>query len=269
VATAGAGTSTYAVGGLTGSTAYYFRARAFNGGGTSAYSNTANATTLPAAALNFTSGFATGTTGVLTFNGGAAVNGSRLRLSDGGALEASSVFSSARVNVTHFTTSFSFQIAAGAATADGFTFTLQGNSPTALGSAGGGLGYSYDGSNVGPVIGASVAVKFDLYDNQGEGPNSTGLYLNGAVPTSAGSLDLTPSGVDLHSGDVMNVVMTYDGTTLQVTLTDTTTGRSMAHSYTVNIANAVGGSTAFVGFTAGTGGLTAIQDILSWTYTPT
>ena len=31
----------------------------------------------------------------------------------------------------------------------------------------------------------------------------------------------------------------------------------------------VGDSSAYVGFTAGTGGLTAIQDLLSWTYMST
>jgi hypothetical protein len=31
----------------------------------------------------------------------------------------------------------------------------------------------------------------------------------------------------------------------------------------------VGGNSAYVGFTAGTGGLTAVQTILDWTYQPT
>jgi len=34
-----------------------------------------------------------------------------------------------------------------------------------------------------PGIATSVAVKFDLYDNSGEGTNSTGIYVNGASPT--------------------------------------------------------------------------------------
>jgi len=34
----------------------------------------------------------------------------------------------------------------------------------------------------------------------------------------------------------------------------------------VNIPAAVGGNTALVGFTGGTGGLTATQEIISWTY---
>jgi hypothetical protein len=47
IATVGAGVTTYANGGLTASTTYQYRVRAYNAGGDSAYSNTATATTLP------------------------------------------------------------------------------------------------------------------------------------------------------------------------------------------------------------------------------
>ena len=50
-------------------------------------------------------------------------------------------------------------------------------------------------------------------------------YTNGACPPSP-SQDMTSSGVNLHSGDVMNVHMTYDGTTLTWTITDPTAGTS-------------------------------------------
>jgi hypothetical protein len=36
----------------------------------------------------------------------------------------------------------------------------------------------------------------------------------------------------------------------------------------VNIAGTVGSSQAYVGFTAGTGGLTSTDNILDWMYTP-
>jgi hypothetical protein len=35
----------------------------------------------------------------------------------------------------------------------------------------------------------------------------------------------------------------------------------------VNIPQTIGGNTAYVGFTGGTGGLTAIQNIKTWTFT--
>ncbi|MGA8270415.1 MAG: chitobiase/beta-hexosaminidase C-terminal domain-containing protein, partial [Candidatus Sulfotelmatobacter sp.] len=116
-------------------------------------------------------------------------------------------------------------------------------------------------------IPSSVAVKFDLYNNSGEGPNSTGLYINGAKPTVPATT--LGGGVNLHSGDVFNVQMTYNGTTLTMTITDATTPTdTFTTSWVVNIPSTVGASTAYVGFTGGSGGQTAIQDILSWTYVP-
>jgi hypothetical protein len=111
----------------------------------------------------------------------------------------------------------------------------------------------------------SVGVKFDLFNNAGEGPDSTGLYTNGAVPMVP-AVNLTPTGINLHTGDTFNAVFTYNGTTLIVVITDTVTNVSATQTYTVNIPAIVGGSTAYVGFTAGDGGLTATQDILNWTY---
>jgi hypothetical protein len=46
-------------------------------------------------------------------------------------------------------------------------------------------------------IGSSVAVKFDLYNNAGEGNNSTGLYTDGTSPTTPATT--LGSGVNLHS----------------------------------------------------------------------
>jgi hypothetical protein len=117
-------------------------------------------------------------------------------------------------------------------------------------------------------ISKSVAVKFDLFSNQGEGSDSTGLYTNGASPTNVGSIDLGGTGIQLHQGNIFDVSMVYDGTTLTVTISDTVTTATAKQSYTVDIPTLVGGSTAFVGFPGATGGRTATQDILSWTYTP-
>ena len=111
----------------------------------------------------------------------------------------------------------------------------------------------------------SVAVKFDLFNNAGEGINSTGFYTDGAAPTVP-ALDLTPSGVNLHSGDVMQSQLTYDGATLTLTLTDTVTGATFTASDAIDIPSTVGSNTAFVGFTGGTGGTVSTQSILDWTY---
>ena len=111
----------------------------------------------------------------------------------------------------------------------------------------------------------SVAIKFDLYNNLGEGPDSTGIYTNGAAPILP-AINLTGTGINLHSGDPFNTVLTYDGTTLTVVITDKVTNASATQSYTVNIPSIVGGTTAYVGFTGGSGGATAVQEILDWNY---
>jgi hypothetical protein len=137
------------------------------------------------------------------------------------------------------------------------TFTIQGDNVWALGYSGGGLGYQ--------GISNSVAVKFDLYNNAGEGIDSTGLYSGGAAPTIP-STDLTSTGVNLHSADLMHAHLVYDGTNLTLTLTDTVTNAVATEVFPVNIPSVVGASTAYVGFTGGTGGSSATQNVLSWTY---
>jgi fibronectin type 3 domain-containing protein len=271
VATGLTGTS-YTDTGLANGTSYFYQVSGVNSVGEGARSPEASATPqagLGTGGLDFGNGFA-GATG-LTLNGSAVISGSSLRLTDGGGNEAGSAFGSTRLDVTQFVTQFSFLLAAGSSpTADGITFTIQGNSPNALGPSGGGLGYGPDNTAGTGGIPNSVALKFDLYSNQGEGINSTGVYTGGAAPTNVGSVDLTGSGIDLHSGHVFRVNLTYDASNLQETITDTTTNATFSHAYTnVNIPNLVGNPLAFVGFTGGTGGLTAVQDIQTWTYTPT
>ena len=210
----------------------------------------------PAGTINFTNGFSLAI-GPMKFNGDSGLDDFRLQLTDGGQNEASSVFYATPVNVQQFTNQFTFQLSN--PSADGITFTIQGNSPSALGGPGGSLGYA--------GIPESVAVKFDLFSNAGEGSDSTGLYTNGAMPTLP-SIDLTNTGINLHSGDYINVNMTYDGTTLTMTLTDAITLASWTKAFTINIPAVVGGNTAYVGFTGGTGGLSSSQKLTSWLYVP-
>ena len=77
---------------------------------------------------------------------------------------------------------------------------------------------------------------------------------------------MTNSEIDLHSGDIFNVHMTYDGTTLTMTITDTATYAAFSQSWPINIPGTVGSSMAYIGFTGSSGGATAIQDILDWTF---
>jgi len=221
------------------------------------------------AALNgvtFPNGFA-GSTSLLTYNSSAKINGNVAELTDGGFGEVGSVFTTNAQDITHFTNQFTFQLSAGASAGDGFTFTIQGVGPTALGGGGGGLGYAPPPGQAGASIGNSAAIKFDLINNAGEGNDSTGLYTNGAEPTVP-SIDLTSSGVNLHSGDIFQVNMSYDGATLLVVITDTVTHQSASQSYSINLPAVLGSPTAYVGFTAATGATAAVQNILTWTYDP-
>jgi Legume lectin domain/Fn3 associated/Chitobiase/beta-hexosaminidase C-terminal domain len=210
--------------------------------------------------INFASGFtATG----LKFNGRTTLNGNRLQLTDGGQAEASSAWFTTPVNVQSFTNDFTFQFIN--PDADGMTFTIQNAGTTALGPNGGGLGYGATLPGGTPGIPTSIAVKFDLFQNVHEGTNSTGLYTDGASPTSP-SVTIG-NGVNLHSGDVLQVHMTYDGTTLTMTITDTVTNAAFTTSFPINIPATVGANTALVGFTGSTG-LKTVTQIISWTYGP-
>jgi len=227
--------------------------------------------------INFPSGFGTASN-LVTVNGSAQFIGSALQLTDSGNNgEAGSAWYVVPVNVQSFTTNFTLQLLN--PKANGMTFTIQNQppassdssilyvsgGPNAIGNNQSGLGYSgstngMGGQNAGLLN--SVAVIFDLYDGSG---NLTGLYTNGAMPTGS-SVDMSSSGLSLHSGNPLNVTLAYNGTTLKMTIADTKTKASFSKSWAINIPATVGGNTAYVGFTGATGGLTAVQDVMSWTY---
>lgn len=213
--------------------------------------------------INFSNGFAS--VAGLRLNG-SAVNSddSRLQLTTGEKEQAGSFFWNVPVNIQSFTTDFSFQLSGSPPLADGITFTVQAEGPTALGPSGGGLGYGPDHVSGAPGIPRSMAIKFDVYSNAGEGTDSTGLYIDGASPTIP-AIDLTSTGITLASGDVINAHVAYDGAMLHLTLTDAVIGKVYATSFAVNLPSVVGANSAYVGFTGGTGGYTASQKILTWT----
>jgi ribonuclease HI len=213
--------------------------------------------------INFAGGFPS--VAGLQLNGATKVNSNNLELTDGGSYEAGSAFWTTPVNIQAFTTNFTFQLSS--AVADGFTFTIQDAGTTALGNLGGGLGYGVNpnGGTAGGIAN-SVAVKFDIYSNSGEGSDSTGVFTDGAAPTNP-AVNLTSSGVVLSSGDTISAQLVYNGTTLTLNLTDTVTNKTFSQAFTINIPTTVGASTAYVGFTGGTGGSTAIQNIKTWTFT--
>ena len=211
----------------------------------------------PGPSIGFPTGFSYpgGDTSIslgLALNAGATIGDNILQLTDGGPNESRSVFSLTPIGLAYFQTTFDFQLTGKetlAPDADGFAFVLQANGPDALGTSGGGLGYGLPAEGQsGPKITNSLAVKFDLHSNNGEGTSSTGLYLNGAAPTVP-SINLLPSGIDLHSGHIFHVALIYGGFVLTLTITDQTTNATFAQEFPIDLSGVLGGPTAFAGFT--------------------
>lgn len=272
VATAPLNATEFVVGSLAPLNRYYFRVSATNVAGSSSPTNISDATTSSGGnpgGIDFSLGFAAAGD-LVRYNGSATLSGDYLRLTSGINQQAGSLFVLDRRDVRQFTSQFAFQIVNGTnPPGDGITFTIQGSSPAALGAAGGGLGYGAGLLNGTPGILNSLAIKFDLASNYGEGNNSTGLYLNGVSPTIPGFINLDSSGIDLNSQHVFVVTITYDGSTLSVEITDTETNASVGQSYQdIDIPSIVGANDAFFGFTGATGASTSSQYIRAFTYAP-
>jgi hypothetical protein len=222
--------------------------------------------------INFPNGFANASN-LVTSNGSAQFNGSAIQLTDATKfMEAGSAWYVVPVNVQSFTTNFTVQMLN--AKANGMTFAIQNQppassdkslldvsgGPNAVANNSGGLGYSGSTNGGGGALSGlltSVAVKFDLTSN------TTGLLKDGA---SASTSNVTIAGVNLNSGNPLSVTFAYDGTTLKMTITDTKTKGSFSQNWAIDIPTTVGGNTAYVGFTGGTGGQNALQNLLAWTF---
>jgi len=195
--------------------------------------------------------------GQLALNGSAQLIGNILQLTNGGAGEQSSAWFSTPLPVSGFTADFDFQLPT--ADADGFTFAIQNSSKGKWAVGGNGSGLGYQGIN------KSIAVTFDLYQNGVANSENVGVYTGGAA-AKGNSVNLANSGINLHNGDLFHVHIVYSGTTLKLTITDTTTAASYTGSFTVNVVGSVGASTAYVGFTGSTGAMTSTQNITNLTF---
>ena len=194
------------------------------------------------ASLDFSQTFDTAVNQIV-MNGFASVPNTSLELtgvSDSNYLtpQASSAFSLDRLDVASFSTTFEFQVQN--PSIDGFTFTIQGQGSTALGLPGTNLGYGWMTPGGGPGIDQSVAIKFAVSSSQGALTSSTGLYIDGAAPTTP-LTDLSGTGIDLSSGDRFQADLTFNGTTLSVTITDKQTGATATQSYPIDIPAVVEG----------------------------
>ena len=262
---------------------YQFRIKALGDGGANAdspFSNTISVTPNGSQPIDFSGGF-TGTSG-LQLNGNAQLTGSpaaaptpanALQITPFANGQDNSAYATSEQLINKFDTSFDFVYAAnGNPPGEGFAFVIQRDPAglTAVGTPGQDLGYA--------GIKNSLAIKFDIMDNEGEGMNSTGLFVKGDSPTTATAapeenVDLTPSGVMLGTaGDTYHVHLTYDGTTLHQEVTDVTANKTFTHDYKVDIPGVIGDTCGWVGFTGATGavgnpGDHSEQDITKWTFT--
>jgi hypothetical protein len=196
----------------------------------------------------------------------ATVTGNLLQLTTAGATASQgAAWFATPVSIGEFTTDFNFQLLN--AEGGGITFTIQNAGRSAIGPGGSGLGYGASQPGGTGGMAHSVAVKFDVYNNDGEGTDSTGTYTNGASPTIP-AIDMSASGVTLRSGHILHAHITYDGTNLTLLLTDTVTSASFTKTWAIDIPSVIGENAAYVGFTGSFGGgLSMTSDILNWTLT--
>ncbi len=198
----------------------------------------------------------------LSLTGAAAQSGTVLRLVPAVNSQAGDAWRTAAQTFdahTSFSTSFEFNVTTNLGDpTDGFSFILQNDATgnAALGGAGQGSGY------VG--LSPSVAVLF-----RGRAPSFIGVVLNGVDPLPS----LPPGATPRTEGDFYNsnffAWIDYNATTTTLNVfLDPTSVKPLTPvlSNTVNIAGTLGGSQAFVGFGAGTGGANGTNDILKWSF---
>jgi hypothetical protein len=202
-------------------------------------------------------GFGDGSGYTLNTNGNVtpSINAGTLTLTTGNSFQAASAFYSTPQNTGSFTAVFTYQ---GSGVADGGAFVIQRDpaGAAALGGDGSGLGYALAPDTPAKITN-SVGLEINIYSF-----THAGTYL--ATQGTSGIFQYLPtSPVDLDTGDPIKFSLTYNATaqTLSETLTDTlhpTT--TYSHTFSgIDIASEVNSSSAFVGFTAGTGGLASTQ----------
>jgi hypothetical protein len=192
-----------------------------------------------------------------------SISGGVLTLTQNIGGQANSFFFDTPVYCGAFEASFTFQDVTTNG-ADGFTFCLQ-NDPAgaaALGQGGGEIGYGGAETATLPYITNSVAIGFDIYNGHQIGCE----FLTGGNQNYRYG-PVTP--VNLTGGDMINIVIHYDGNNLGLTFTDPTASTAYHTNYVIGpVSPYLGGNTALIGFTGATGGVEAQMNISNFTYTP-
>jgi hypothetical protein len=182
-----------------------------------------------------------------------------LRLTAGGFRQSGSAWAKTKIDLTRsFESSFKVYLHHATPGADGIAFLVQTDGPRALGGWGGGLGYR--------GIKHSVAVEFDTFRNAPDPSNNHVALVLGGNPDVHEAVG-TPT-VPLY-GRPFDARVVYDAAAknLSVYVKGFRSGspEQLVLQHTVDLAAEAGGSSAWIGFTGGTGTELSKQDIYSWT----
>ena len=244
------------------------------------------------AAQSFNYADFTNTTG-LVLNGNATQTGVALHITSPFTTQRGTFWYSTPVNVAAgFDTTFTFRIAVptGNLGADGMAFVIQ-NDPrgtAALGDSGSDIGcYAEPTSPVGTAIANGLAIEIDTYQiaagwNDPDA-NHISIHTNGTgdiLGSETYSLGLYSPAANMSDGLLHTMRVHYQPGTLDVYFDNTTTTPSLSVPYsfatggtwtaggTVGGLNLIGGTSAYVGFTAATGGSWEAHNALSWSFGP-
>ncbi|MBM3214625.1 choice-of-anchor C family protein [Candidatus Poribacteria bacterium] len=200
--------------------------------------------------------------------GDAITSGGYLRLTQPANWQVGAAWSTTKLPVAGgFESRFRFRITDfGDRGADGLAFVIQNSEPFALGDLGGGIGYS--------GIANSLAVEFDTWDNSDfPDPDDNHISLHTARikvnrTDHAYALASTSDIPRLASGATHTVLVRYAPGSFQVFLNDLT---KPILSVPLRLPDTLflDHGSAWVGFTAATGGAHESHDILSWSFVPT
>jgi hypothetical protein len=207
----------------------------------------------------------------LTFNGNAEQSGRLLFVTPPAGSQAGSVWYSNQVNVGEgFQTSFGIELRPGnGCIGDGLAFLVQNSDLTALGLAGGDLGYT--------GIPNSLAVEFDTFLNTSyydPNNNHIGIQSCGTAANTADHgtchLGLQPNpGVTLSDGKGHLVSVGYfPGTNRSTGLMTVSIDHQIVLTAPVNLSTllSLNGNDAWVGFTAGTGACFETNAVRAWEF---
>lgn len=196
----------------------------------------------------------------LTLVGSAERNGTALRLTRSLPGRTGGAWATSRQNVVSpFTCEFEFDVFG---IADGMAFVIQRDASNALGPDGQNLGYA--------GIANSIVVELDTFDNPGiadPSANHISVHTRGTAGNSsnhASSLGSTSLVLDLNDGAPHTMRIEYVPGMLRVMVDDSVPALQVAVDLasTLNLSD----GTAWVGFTAATGGATQSHEVLSWRF---